>query len=322
MEGSIFDLSEKLSNSSMRVPKVEEIESVSPSDVRKINAGAESKPVSVSSGGNASSIGVKGAQAVNTSAASASNTNTSTSSTHGSNNSIILKSVAIGLAVIVIIAAIVFIVYKLKNNKSKEIETLIKGKDDEIEKYKENIKRTNVEYEDAITELASVRREYKASQDKIRQLEESIKASKKKDDSMRVMKENSYDVSDIKGDEIRERVLKDKKDIQNLVNSKRKTLQDELDEMKVEDTDTTENELKSQLREMTNTGGADDEVESIGESTSEDEQVVEQQEAFEPPVEKTTKQRTSSKKGKGKVIATDETSVEVDNLLSIIGGSK
>ena len=267
----------------------------------------------------------------------AQNTNQPTSTTadetqsnaQSNKNSLIIKYVVIGLAIVVLVSVLVYVIYKYSTRKfASELASTaakIKEKDTVVQQLTEEFNHAQDSYKDAIAEITKLRKANATSERKVKELEHTINnAFAQFNENGIPVNEATYDLSDVKGDVNRNDEKSRKEALMRIVNSKRTTNQDIIDSANVENDFMNEQaeQIKKELAEMTGTEiPANDKVEEHGEqysSSSESEEVVHEpkKEAFVAK-KKGGKVKTQNKAVK---IAIDSDE-EADNLISIISNS-
>lgn len=160
----------------------------------------------------------------NTNATNNTNNNTSSNTKYSlSINNNILKYIAISITVIMLIVLAIYVTYKTYSTQNKNLGTLLEEARKDVAILSGNVKTLEQEkqmYINKINQLNQVNNELRASQTQYDNNYSNILP----------MTENSYDAPDPNKEKTK--VITEREAIQRLVNSKRKTVQDEIDAKK------------------------------------------------------------------------------------------
>ena len=152
------------------------------------------------------------------------NNNTSSNTKYSlSINNNILKYIAISITVIMLIVLAIYVTYKTYSTQNKNLGTLLEEARKDVAILSSNVKTLEQEkqmYINKINQLNQVNNELRASQTQYDNNYSNILP----------MTENSYDAPDPNKEKTK--VITEREAIQRLVNSKRKTVQDEIDAKK------------------------------------------------------------------------------------------
>lgn len=188
-------------------------------------------------------------EAFNTPELTSPSDNTSTDSK--SSMTIYLLIGAVGLLIIAVV--VLFIIRSIKNNKNEELNEL---NDKNTELMKEN--------EQLQAEVQQLQIEQQNYVQHIDRLADQLEAQQQQKiySPLTPMTENSYDAPDPNAMPTKPQVIKDKEEIQRFVNSKRPTVQDEIDSKKTEQDEQDKNEslnTEKELKDLTHDDDNNDE---------------------------------------------------------------
>lgn len=148
------------------------------------------------------------------------NTTPSDSKYNLSINSNIIKYIIISITVIILIALAIYVTYKTYSTQNKNLGTLLEEARKDVAILSGNVKTLEQEKQMYINKINQLNNELRASQTQYDNNYSNILP----------MTENSYDAPDPNKEKTK--VITEREAIQRLVNSKRKTVQDEIDAKK------------------------------------------------------------------------------------------